>query len=299
MASVQISFTLRTSANVETAHLVGSWDSYRGQLPLSRDKSAKPGSWAGTFRFQQPMMQPGKRYWYYYILDGYHVSHDPAAEYTVESTTKRKLNILDVPSTAPKQSGQHHQPRRSEAASSGQDVLVVRGPSPSRIQHPRPSKPYASRQLREGNYEYDSDDSEDEEDLSARLARVVDLSSSDSDSPSSPGSLTSSRTGSTSPSSLSSLSDSSGRSSCSCRRYGITKSGERIKLDCGGHRCGGGVARAKGKGGRHDDEDERYYVGGGSTPIDSESSSSCCSDSDEEYRRVRSNIRHQGIAVRR
>ena len=65
MALVQINFTLRTSANVETTHLVGSWDSYRGQLPLSRDKSGKPGSWAGTFRFQPSTMQPGKRYWYY------------------------------------------------------------------------------------------------------------------------------------------------------------------------------------------------------------------------------------------
>jgi hypothetical protein len=65
MASVQIGFTLRTSSNVETVHLVGSWDHYRGQLPLSRDKAGKTGSWKGTFRFQPSMVQPGKRYWYY------------------------------------------------------------------------------------------------------------------------------------------------------------------------------------------------------------------------------------------
>jgi hypothetical protein len=46
-------------------------------------------------------------------------------------------------------------------------------------------------------------------------------------------SLTSSRSsGSSSPSSVS-----SGSSCCTCERYGITRKGDRVKLDCGGARC--------------------------------------------------------------
>jgi hypothetical protein len=278
MASVQISFTLRTSSNVETVHLVGSWDNYRGQLPLSRDKPGKPGSWKGTFRFQPSMVQPGKRYWYYYIIDGYHVSHDPASEYTVEPSTKRKLNILDVPNApSSRGSASHSQTNRNSVYN---DVILGRGLSPSRIQHPKPSKPYASRQLRED--ELDLVDYEDE--LSSRFRHAVDLSDSDSDisssSPSSAGSTFSSRSDSSSPSSLSSFSDSSRGSRCSCNRYGITRSGDRVKLDCGGSRCG-----SKGS--------------TGSTPIEDTDSSSCSSDSDEEYRHLKARVRQQGISVRR
>lgn len=279
--AVQVNFSLRTSANAETVHLLGSWDSYRGQLPLSREKAAKPGSWTGTFRFQQSMVQPGKRYWYYYIINGYHVSHDPAAEYTVEPTTKRKLNILDVPGKT-----SHQTSRQSQSSSrpmSCHEIVMGRGVSPSRIVHPRPSKPYASRQLREG-YEYD---------LSAHLDGMrFSPNSSDSDhsSPmsSSPGSATfSSGTRSTSPSSLSELSDSSsGSSNCSCNRYGITQRGERVKIDCRGVRCSGRMAK-------------RYSLdSGGSTPFE-DSGSSCSSDSDEEYRMAAARVRRQGIAVRR
>ena len=64
MSAVQLGFTLRTSTNVKTVHLLGSWDNYTGQLPLSKDTS-KAGSWKGTFRFQGSTLQAGKRYWYY------------------------------------------------------------------------------------------------------------------------------------------------------------------------------------------------------------------------------------------
>ena len=98
MASVQLSFALRTSSGVKTVHLLGSWDNYAGQLPLAKDKSSsKSGSWKGTFRFQGATLEPGQRYWYYYIIDGYHVSHDPGQSSTTEPTTGRILNILDVP----------------------------------------------------------------------------------------------------------------------------------------------------------------------------------------------------------
>lgn len=64
MSATQLSFTLRTSSNVKTAHLLGSWDNYAGQLPLSKDPS-KTGAWKGTFRFSSSTLKPGQRYWYY------------------------------------------------------------------------------------------------------------------------------------------------------------------------------------------------------------------------------------------
>ena len=66
MAAVQLSFTLRTSSNAKTVHLLGSWDNYNGQLPLSKDTSSKKGgAWKGTFRFQGTTLEQGQRYWYY------------------------------------------------------------------------------------------------------------------------------------------------------------------------------------------------------------------------------------------
>lgn len=64
MAAVQLKFNLRTSSNVKTVHLVGSWDHYSRQIPLSRE-SSKPGAWVGKFRFQTSMLKLGGRYWYY------------------------------------------------------------------------------------------------------------------------------------------------------------------------------------------------------------------------------------------
>lgn len=263
MAAVQLKFSLRTSSNVKTVHLVGSWDNYSRQLPLSAED--KPGAWVGKFRFQTSMLQLGSRYWYYYIMDGYHVSHDPAVEYTVEPTTGRKLNILDVPGGKSSSGSGRSAPRarRSSAVATGRAL------SPSKIQHPKPSKPYASRQLREAEYAPTVDD------LTRRFAgsRLSDEYSYSNSPPSSAGSSLSSRSsGSTSPSSLSSMSDPPLQ--CRCERYGITRKGDRVKLDCGGSRCG--------------------YV--------TESSEASCSeseDSDEEYRRARSGVRRQGIVVRR
>lgn len=98
MSAIQLSFSLRVSSGIKTVHLLGSWDNYVGQLPLSRDRSSsKSGSWKGTFRFQNATLEAGQRYWYYFIVDGYHVAHNPSVASTVEPTTGRELNILDVP----------------------------------------------------------------------------------------------------------------------------------------------------------------------------------------------------------
>jgi hypothetical protein len=235
--AVQLSFTLRTSPNVKTVHLVGSWDGYKNQLPLSVVRDAKPGSWKGTFRFQGAhALKLGSRYWYYYIVDGYHVSHDPAKDYTTEQTTGRKLNVLDVPG-AKNVSSMTSSARAPISYRHSREIPKGRALSPGQIQHPRPSKPYASRQLREADYSTSPGIPDDE--LVARFAGTR-LSDRGYEYPSSPASTLSSSSGSTfsnsgksSPRSLSSVS-----SVCTCERYGITRSGQRVKLDCGGSRCG-------------------------------------------------------------
>lgn len=248
MAAIQLNFSLRTSANCKTAHLVGSWDNYTGQLPLSKDAS-KAGAWKGAFRFQSTMLKQGQRYWYYYILDGYHVSHDPAREHTVEPTTGRKLNILDVPAAGAAPVKSTRQSRRVS-----QDIPKGRAVSPSKIASPRPYKPGQAKNILQAG---------DLEKLSAQF-NAVDLedddSEDDSDAESDVPSLTSSRSAST---------VSSTSSCCTCERFGITRSGNRVRLDCGGSRCG------------YSDEDD---------------SSDCASESEEETYRVRQ-TRRQGMVV--
>ena len=289
MASVQLSFALRTSSSVKTVHLLGSWDNYAGQLPLSKDKSSsKSGGWKGTFKFQGSTLEPGQRYWYYYIIDGYHVAHNPSVDSTVEPTTGRELNILDVPyekssskhSSSKTSSSKHsssksssrdkHSDRRSSRHTPS-DIPKGRPLSISQIQSPKPVAPHATRYILEADYAAPS-----VEELTARFAASAtidedyyDLSGSP---PSSVGSSLSSRSDSSSPSSASSLSDygsqHSSSSGCTCQRYGITRKGDRVKLDCGGSRCG------------YSDE-----------------SSSCCSSGEEEY--IPGNSRRHGVVVRR
>jgi hypothetical protein len=282
MAAVQLSFNLRTSSTVKTVHLLGSWDNYTGQLPLAHDKaSSKAGAWKGTFRFQGATLQAGQRYWYYYIIDGYHVSHDPAQASTTEPTTGRVLNILDVPSTSSKSSksssssksskssssksssSKHSSSSRREARAASTDIPKGRPLSVSQIVSPKPISPHATKAILET--EYGTLEAATVAALTSRFSETTidDEDDSDYECPSSTGSSLSSRSDST----LSSVSDLSTVSSCSCERYGITRSGERVKLDCGGSRCG------------YSDEE------------------SCCSSSDDEY--VPRSTRRQGIVVRR
>lgn len=206
-------------------------------------------------------------------MDGYQVSHDPAADYTVEPTTGRKLNILDVPG------GKGSAPSSTRPRRGSDEVAKGRALSPWRIQHPKPSKPYASRQIREADFAPTMDD------LTRRFAgsRMSDddydyeYSNSPPSSASSGSSSRSSRSsGSTSPSSLSSMSDPP-TPICHCERYGITRKGDRVKLDCGGSRCG--------------------YVTESSEASCSESD--CDDDDDYDYRQARAAVRRQGIVVRR
>lgn len=248
--AVQLTFTLRTSPNVRTVHLLGSWDGYKSQLPLSalKDEDAKPGSWKGTFRFQGAhALKLGSRYWYYYIVDGYHVSHDPAKEHVTEKTTGRKLNILNVPggktrpapvsSTAkPELTKLETQPPKTPTSTK---IPQGRALSPGKIIHPKPQKPYASRGLREADYDMSPIDDLEERfagtSLSDRHGRYASSPSELSECSESSGTVFSSTSGT---SSATSSSDSEGPNRCRCNRYGLTRDGRKVMLDCGGKRCG-------------------------------------------------------------
>jgi len=266
MSAIQLNFTLRTSANCKTVHLLGSWDNYSGQLPLSKD-AAKAGGWKGTFRFQGATLKQGQRYWYYYIIDGYHVSHDPARESVTEPTTGRKLNVLDIPTakgtTAAVPSAKA---ARAERRVSSSTVPKGRSLSPSQIQCPKPKRPTETSQIRGHKLDATVEQLSRKfaaADISDESSEEEDSDSDDSDAESDVPSLSSSRSSNSStPSSISSTS-----SCCTCERYGITRAGNRVKLDCGGSRCG------------------------------SSSGSECSSDSEEEM--VAKSARRQGVVIRK
>ena len=250
MATIQLSFSLRVSSGVKSVHLLGSWDNYVGQIPLSKDKtSSKSGSWKGTFRFQGNL-EAGSRYWYYYIIDGYHVAHNPSENSTVEPTTGRTLNILDVPKDKSSKSSKSHssksssrsskEHRSSKRGSLSVDIPKGRPLSVSQIVAPKPMSPHATKNILTADY-YD----EDIEELTARFNNAeIDEQEYINDYASSPvsssGSSLSYRSDSSSPSSsLSGYSTpASDSSNCTCERYGITRKGDRVKIDCGGSRCG-------------------------------------------------------------
>jgi len=148
MSNTQLSFALRTTSNVKTVHLIGSWDGYQGQLPLSRDGS-RSGSWKGTFKFQPNVLQPGQRYWFYYMMDGHKVSHDPTKEAVVEPTTGRTLNVLDVPKS--KSSSSRHQSssssKRSSTRGHSRELPRGRGVADGAIACPKPQRPGATKHI--------------------------------------------------------------------------------------------------------------------------------------------------------
>lgn len=215
-------------------------------------------------------------------MDGYHVSHDPARSSTVEPTTGRELNILDVPgSTSSKPSSRSSSSRHSSSHTSNhsssrhtssssysattrssgsaglqthsRDVPKGRALSPSNIQSPQPYKPHETRRLTTLDYRrHPTYEELAEKFAAANLGRIDSDEDSDIDSdvPSlgsyGSGSSRSSSTGyssATSPSSSGSTSPSNIGSFCKCDRYGLTRKGDRVRLDCGGGRCGSGIEK--------------------------------------------------------
>ncbi|RFU76153.1 hypothetical protein TARUN_6095 [Trichoderma arundinaceum] len=274
MSAIQLSFSLRVSSGVKTVHLLGSWDNYVGQLPLAKDKTSKSGTWKGTFRFQNSTLEAGKRYWYYYIIDGYHIAHNPSVESTTEPTTGRELNILDVTKdgsksshkSSSKSSSKHSSKDKDSKSSRHRASLTVDIPkgrplSVSQIKAPKPMSPHATKHILESDY-YDN---EELEELTARFgsAGLDDVLTDFSTSPvSSNGSSLSYRSDSSSPSSSVSgySTPNSDCSSCTCERYGITRKGERVKIDCGGARCGYDEDSSSCASDASDDEEYDYEV---------------------------------------
>jgi hypothetical protein len=95
---IRLSFYLHVSPSVKSVHLLGSWDNYAGQLPLSKNNtSSNSGLWKGIFGFSRSTIEDGRQYWYYFIIDGYRVAHNPTHESTIEPTTGRTVNIINIP----------------------------------------------------------------------------------------------------------------------------------------------------------------------------------------------------------
>jgi hypothetical protein len=227
--STQLSFTLSTSDKVKSVHLLGSWDNYKQQVPLSESRA---GKWKGTFKFPSTMVKSGSRYWYYFHIDGYKPVHDPNEKSTTEPTTGRKLNILDVAKGSSSAPSSRSEAKSSRSHRESMDIPKGRSISPSRIVHPKPSKPYESRHVREADYSTSPVD-----DLCGKLEEASLYKLRNASPTSSVSSSVSSR--SSGGSSLSSLSDpSSASDSCRCNKYGVTRRGDRVKLDCGGRLCG-------------------------------------------------------------
>lgn len=214
--AVQLSFSLRTSSSVRSVHLVGSWDNYQRQLPLS---VAAKGQWKGTFRFQgSQSLKLGGRYWYYYIIDGYQVTHDSAKDSVTEKTTGRKLNVLNVPAATKAPVAKPALAVNTKVATADQTHIVC----------PRPQKPYASRGLREADYEVSPIEDLEERFSAARLSPAARSYMS------SPSELSDA---SSSGAEFSDVGSNTSRSACTCGRVGVTRDGRRVKLDCGGKRC--------------------------------------------------------------
>ena len=155
------------------------------------------------------------------------------------------MNILDVPVSSTRSSSRSNptttatsnSQRRSYASA---DIPKGRPLSTSQIKSPKPQKPYETRHL----YDHPSADELLERFVKASIDDDDDgdeeIESSDDEFSSSPPSSAGSSVSSRSASSASSLSDYSSPSTpaCTCQRYGITRKGDRVKLDCGGSRCG-------------------------------------------------------------
>lgn len=271
MAAIQLTFNLRTSPNAKTVHLLGNWDGYQGQLPLSKDHS-KTGGWKGTFRFQGSTLQQGSRYWYYYIIDGYHVSHDPSKPSTIEPTTKRALNVLDIPASklhsasgssnhSSRLDARHPPSSRLSLNRLSTDIPKGRALSPSRIVSPRPLHPNATRTLEAAAASSSTLRSLTSQFAGTSLSSSSFESDSDSDTSDVP-SLSSSRSSSSSgslsssPGARSPASPASSVSSCcTCEKYGITRGGARVRIDCGGTRCGDGGSSCASE----SESDDGYY----------------------------------------
>ena len=61
--AVLVKFTLRNLGQCDSVHVLGSWNNYTKQLPLSKDSNQN--EWLGSFKFEASTLKQGQRYWYY------------------------------------------------------------------------------------------------------------------------------------------------------------------------------------------------------------------------------------------
>jgi hypothetical protein len=94
-SSTSNTFTLLVPAHIQSVQLLGSWDNYGRKYEMCQSRST-PGTWRLNIKFPETGSSGSKRYWYYYILDGYFESHDPNMPTTQEPTRGITLNILDL-----------------------------------------------------------------------------------------------------------------------------------------------------------------------------------------------------------
>lgn len=94
-SSTSNTFTLLVPPHIQSVQLLGSWDNYARRYDMAPSQSS-PGTWRLNIKFPETGSSGNKRYWYYYILDGYFESHDPNMPTTKEPTRGITLNILDL-----------------------------------------------------------------------------------------------------------------------------------------------------------------------------------------------------------
>ncbi|KAH0541528.1 hypothetical protein FGG08_004003 [Glutinoglossum americanum] len=129
-------FMLQTPPNINSAHLVGSWDNFKKRYPMEKDVRKGRGHWKGCHTFENIIcdgeldvrgrkrdggLKMGGKYWYYFELDGEIEIHNP----TQPSTNScpflpgQPTNILDVPI----ETGSEHHRNHGRSSSLGQLTL--------------------------------------------------------------------------------------------------------------------------------------------------------------------------------
>lgn len=157
-SSTSNTFTLLVPPHIKSVQLLGSWDNYGRRYEMTQSQST-PGMWRLNIKFPETGSFGSKRYWYYYILDGYFESHDPNMPTTTEPTRGITLNILDIirsgssSPVSPRSArpevmypGSHVHPAQYSLRSD-QHIRCARPPSHPSIVAPKPRNPMAAHKL--------------------------------------------------------------------------------------------------------------------------------------------------------
>lgn len=89
-----------------------------------------------------------------YILDGCHVVYDQTQAYTIEPSTGRKLNIIDMPSNNSEAVASTYTIREPNSNTDHEAFAAIyrgRGLLPERVIAPKPQRPCLARQVIDGH----------------------------------------------------------------------------------------------------------------------------------------------------